>query len=174
MKLLSQTKNKHFYFGYEGCLYNTSKENCLMHIEEKHLPQLSIEESVKFYPSGALVTIKNSNKIKLIFINNDGERLVDFDTDKLNKPVKNLDAFVCSTGVYLALTYMDNDSCFEYHTYKGGVLMSFDESKLDKKIEKYEQVLGIYEDNFELSKKKKPFTNQILEALNQSEDGETF
>lgn len=173
MKILSQTKNKHFYFGYQGCLYNTNKENCLMHIEEKYLPQLGIEESVKFYPSGALITIRNSNKAQLIFINNDGERLVDFSTDELSKPVKHLNVFVCSTGVYFALTNMDSTCCFEYHTYKGGILTSTDENKLDKKIEKYEQFLGIYDDLIK-EKKEKPFTSQILRMLNQDEEERNF
>ena len=174
MKLLSQAKNKHFYFGYKGCLYNSSKENCLIHIDEKFLPEFNIEESVKFYPSGALVTIKNSNKINLIFFNNAGERLIDIDSDNLNKPVKNIESYVCSTGIYLSYMFLDNTTSFSYHTYKGGVLTSEDENKLDKKIEKYEHFFGIYEDDTIPQKRNAPYSKQILEAMGQNEEENNF
>lgn len=147
MNFLSQSQNNHFYFSGQNCLFNTNSEVCIRYIDPKVNYDLGEESSVKFYPSGALITEKKNAEINIIFINNKNEKIVNIKRDELNEmenTIYDINASVCSTGVLVAYKHYDQSHEFEYYTYSGALMKDKDMDKLKAKIDKYETGFGIY------------------------------
>ena len=147
MNFLSQSQNKHFYFSGPNCLFNTNSEVCIRYIDPKVNYDLGEESSVKFYPSGALITEKKNSEINIIFIKNNNEKIVNVQRDELIEMENNIfdiNASVCSTGVLVSYELYDQSHEYEYYTYNGGVIKDRDFDNLKEKVDKFESSFGIY------------------------------
>lgn len=147
MNFLSQSQNKHFYFSGSNCLFNTNSEVCIRYIDPKVNYDLGEESSVKFYPSGALITEKKNSEINIIFIKNNNEKIVNVKRNELIEMENNIydiNASVCSTGVLVSYEHYDQSHEYEYYTYNGGVIKDRDFDKLKDKVDKFESNFGIY------------------------------
>lgn len=169
MKFLTQTKNKHFYFDGEGCLFNTNLESCVRYVEQNPNPLMSGENSAKFYSSGALLTYKKGNTIDICFMKNNGERLFGIREDELNEmenTIYDINALVCGTGVLVAWQKFDGKCDFEYFTYTGATFKNNNYDALKKKVDKFEDMLGIYYDEPEKCKQM-PNIDFLMSNLNE-------
>lgn len=170
MKFLTQSKNKHFYYSGKDCLFNGNRESCIMYIPEEH--GYGKESGAEFYPSGALMTVKDSTHIFLFYMLNSGEKLFEIKANDLNEmenTIYDINAYPCETGVLVGYQYFDKTYKFEYYTYLGGVFTSYDINELKQKVEKYEKTLGVFYDEQPKNKDAK-YTKQILDCYNDKDD----
>lgn len=169
MKFLTQTENKNFKVEYD-CLFNIRVKTCLKEINKDVNYFLGEDDSVRLYTSGALLTSKTVSEIKISFVKNDGEQLFCIEEKELNEmenKIKDINAYACSTGVLVAYEFYHGANIFDYYTYNGATLSNNDLDKLIKKIDKYEETLGIYFDKDEPNKLDKPCTDFVMKCLGQ-------
>lgn len=150
MKFLNLTTNKRFYYSGKGCLFNTNKENCLIYVDENDVDYtLGEENSVQFYPSGAKITQKKNHSIYITFFKNNGDTLFTVSKKELNEmenTIYDINAYACMSGVLVSTEYYGNKFKYEYYLYNGTCLTETDFDKLNKKVNKYEELVGMYYD----------------------------
>ena len=130
---------------------------------------MSGENSAKFYSSGALLTYKKVNTIDICFMKNNGERLFSIREDELNEmenTIFDINALVCGTGVLVAWQKFDGKCDFEYFTYTGATFKNNNYDALKKKVDKFEDMLGIYYDEPEKCKQM-PNIDFLMSNLNE-------
>ena len=169
MKFLTQTENNNFKVEYD-CLFNIRIKTCLKEINKDVNYYLGEDDSVRLYTSGALLTSKRVNNVKISFVKNDGEQLFaieERDLNEMENRIKDINAYVCATGVLVAYEFYHEGNIFDYYTYNGAKISNNNLDKLINKIDKYEQTLGIYFDKDEPRTLEKPCTNLIMKYLEQ-------
>lgn len=166
MEFLSQEKNENFYYDGKDSWFNVNTNERVMK-EVSFEPYRGDEASIRFYSTGALVTYKIFNFLKIYFVRNDGKRLFNFepeDVHKMEKRFTYVAGYGCGTGVLLSLQYEDNSSHYEYHTYGGVVIRSNDFCDLVKKVNKFEEKMNVY---YSEANKKKEILKNIEEENNK-------
>lgn len=146
MEFLALEENKNFYYDGKDSWFNVNTNEKVMKEVDVNL-FFGNEASIKFYSTGALVTYKIFNFLKIYFIRNDGKRLFTFepqDIHKMDNRYTYVSGYGCKSGILIGCQYEDGSSSYEYHTYNGVVIRSNDFCDLDKKINKFEEKLKSY------------------------------
>jgi len=146
MKFLKQEENKHFYYSGKGNLFCTNSENCIAHIKDKNELKDGEIDAVTFYSSGALVQVKTEETLEYLFVQNNAERTLSLYINGWNDmecPYYNIKPYVCGSGVLVAFQYFNGNVDYEYHTYTGMLIKDKDFDSMIKKIDKYEDRIGV-------------------------------
>lgn len=154
MKTLNETKNKNFKLLCD-CIGN----QCLKIKKDDEWQKvnfnLSPDDSIKIYSSGALLISKIDHNIHIMFVKNNGEILLEaeeFDLNDIGATINDINVTVYSSGVLQDIYFNDGSHQFYYHTYLGSYFHERDYSKLVAKVNNYEQAIKdehIYNTSFE-------------------------
>ncbi len=146
MKFLKQEENKHFYYSGKGNLFCTNSENCIAHIkDESELKDKEIDK-VTFYSSGALLKTKTEETLEYLFVQNNAERTFSLYVDNWNEkecPFYEIKPYVCGTGILVAYQCFSGETNYTYHTYTGMLIKDKDFDSIIKRIDKYEDRIGV-------------------------------
>lgn len=169
MKFLTITNNPNFIYKEDGTLYSSDNPLPLDKIEPNTNTFFYNKSRVSIFASGALVVKKIANEIEVSFYTSDGKPLFKekaVDLDDIGATLYDMDAVVCSSGVILDKDYGRDDHDFIYYLYNGSVMKDQDIYRLQEKIDRYENNLGIFSDPVKKAKQTE-ICKFTLEMLNQ-------
>lgn len=146
MNFLRKEENKHFYYSGESNLFCTNSENCIAHIKSESELKGREKDTVTYYSSGALLRSYINDCLQITFIQNNADRTFSFyanDMCEKECPYYDVKTYVCGSGVLAAFQYFDGNTDYEYHTYSGMLIKDNDFDSIIKKIDKYEDRIGV-------------------------------
>lgn len=169
MKTLNETKNENFKLLCD-CVGN----QCLKIKKNGEWQNvnfvLSADDAVNIYPTGALLTSKINHNIHIMFVDNNGEILLEaleYDLNEMEAVISDINATVYNSGVLEDMCFYGGTHHFYYHTYLGSYFHETDYSRLVEKVKKYEQALK--ENYLNLAKPQNAkYTNFLFNCLNEN------
>lgn len=172
MEILNTCENKNFKVLYD-CLFNQRLQfkNGDRYTDVDFV--LGPDDQVSIYPSGALLRRATKFSVRVMFIKNDGSILVDAykrGLDDIGAQVYDVRGLAYTTGVMITVEYFNHEYDYLYYTYLGTLIKADSYEELTKKVEKYEQSIGTYQNRIETPKNQStPYTDFILGCFNNDE-----
>lgn len=138
MEYLNQEKNNNFYIDKNNMLHNINKNQTL----EFCVPTPAAMQDLiclcdcKEYKSGVLVHQRDFSKQRVVFYSNCGDKILDISRNKRdNKGFVEIDAYVCESGILVAIQNSITGREYLYKFYEGLSLWSDDFEKLKRIVD---------------------------------------
>lgn len=172
MEILNTCENKNFKLLYD-CLFNQRLQVKNGDVFKNVDFALGPDDQVSIYPSGALLRRSTKFSVRVMFVNNDGSILVDAykrGLDDIGAQVYDVRGLAYTTGVMITVEYFNHEYDYFYYTYLGTLIKADSYEELTKKVEKYEQSIGTYQNKIELPKNQAtPYTDFILSRFENND-----
>lgn len=169
MNTLNETKNENFKLLCD-CVNNQCLKIKKNGEWQKVKFTLHPDDAVKIYSTGALLTSKINYNIHIMFVDNDGEILLEaleYDLNEMDAVIADINVTVYNSGVLEDMCFYGGIHHFYYHTYLGSYFHETDYSRLVEKVKKYEQALK--ENYLNPTKPQNAnYTNFLFDRLNEN------
>lgn len=138
MKYLGQEKNDNFHIDENHFLHNKNKSKSLEFCEPTPwaMQDLICLCDCKEYKTGVLVHHRDFSKQRVVFYSNNGDKLLDISRNKRDdKGFVEMDAYVCESGVLVAIQNSITGREFLYKFNSGWSYWSDDFEKLKRVVD---------------------------------------